>query len=63
MSLFNRVNQLAFDFALCGNYLKIKDHIRLHDNYNHICRMLAKMMANYKNWCGQTLSKTLERKA
>ena len=50
--------EVWLDFALRCGYLKSKDHIKLHDNYDHICRMLTKIMANPKSWCVQISSRT-----
>jgi four helix bundle protein len=43
--------EVWLDFALrCGCISQI-DHIQLRDNYDHICRMLTKMMATPESWC------------
>lgn len=38
-------------FALKCKYLGKDEYTKLQDNYDHICRMLTKMMANPENWC------------
>ncbi len=42
--------EVWLDFALKCKYLGKDEYTELHDNYDHICRMLAKMMANPEKW-------------
>lgn len=43
--------EVWLDFALRCGCISEPDHTRLHDNYDHICRMLTKMMATPESWC------------
>jgi four helix bundle protein len=43
--------EVWLDFALECGYLDKKEHEQLRNNYDHICRMLTKMMANPDIWC------------
>lgn len=43
--------EVWLDFALNYNYLNKADHAQLKDNYDHICRMFSKMMAEPNKWC------------
>lgn len=43
--------EVWLDFALRCGYLDDSDHRHLRDTYDHICRMLTKMMASPKSWC------------
>jgi four helix bundle protein len=43
--------EVWLDFALECGYLAAKEHHELRDNYDHICRMLTKMMADPDSWC------------
>lgn len=43
--------EVWLDFALRCGYLGKTDHTELRDDYDHICRMLTKMMANPESWC------------
>lgn len=43
--------EVWLNFALHCRYLGEKDHMDLADSYDHICRMLTKMMANPTSWC------------
>ena len=43
--------EVWLDFALRCGYLGTTDHTELRDSYDHICRMLTKMMRNPESWC------------
>ena len=43
--------EVWLNFALHCEYLAKADYNELHDNYDHICRMLTKMMTNADSWC------------
>jgi four helix bundle protein len=43
--------EVWLDFAFRCGYLEKTDYTELRDNYDHICRMLTKMMANADSWC------------
>ncbi len=43
--------EVWLDFSLKCKYLADDEYTKLHDNYDHICRMLTKMMASPENWC------------
>ena len=43
--------EVWLDFALRCDYISHSDHIQLRDNYDHICRMLNKMMTTPESWC------------
>ena len=43
--------EVWLNFALQCNYLKKIEYNELHDNYDHICRMLTKMITNPHLWC------------
>lgn len=44
--------EVHLDFALRCGYLRIEEHARLRDHYDHICRQLTKMMDDAESWCG-----------
>jgi four helix bundle protein len=48
--------EVWLDFALQCGYIVETEHVQLRDSYDHICRMLAKMMANPESWCAQAKS-------
>lgn len=43
--------QVWLDFAFACKYLGEIDHSELSDTYDHICRMLGRMMAEPGSWC------------
>ncbi len=43
--------EVWLDFAYECKYLDSTDYAELKDNYDHICRMLTKMMNNPEPWC------------
>lgn len=43
--------EVHLDFVLRCGYLDSATHARLRDHYDHICRQLAKMMANASSGC------------
>lgn len=43
--------EVWLEFALRCSYISNADHTQLVDNYDHICRMLSKMMTNPESWC------------
>ncbi len=43
--------EVWLDFAFNCGYLDKIEHNELRDHYDHICRMLAKMMDNPESWC------------
>ena len=43
--------EVWLDFALRCDYISHSDHIQLRDNYDHICRMLNKMLTTPESWC------------
>jgi four helix bundle protein len=43
--------EVWLDFAMRCNYIEEADHRQLRDNYDHICRMLCKMMTTPERWC------------
>ena len=43
--------EVWLDFANRCGYLNKDDHSDLMDKYDHICRMLTKMMNNPEPWC------------
>lgn len=43
--------EVWLDFALRCGYISNTDQMQLSDNYDHICRMLSKMMTNAESWC------------
>ena len=43
--------EVWLDFALKCGYLDKTDHKDLRDKYDHICRMLTKMMNDPEPWC------------
>lgn len=43
--------EVWLDFALHCSYISTADHTQLADNYDHVCRMLNKMMTNPDGWC------------
>ncbi len=45
--------EVWLDFAMKCEYLEKNDHSELRDNYDHICRMLTKMMNNPEPWCNK----------
>ncbi len=45
--------EVWLDFSLKCNYLNKQDHSELRDNYDHICRMLTKMMDKPEQWCSK----------
>ncbi len=49
--------EVWLDFALHCGYLAEEDHAELRDDYDHIGRMLSKMMDNPEVWCKQYLKK------
>lgn len=55
--------EVWLDFALHCGYLAEADHKELRDNYDHICRMLTKMMGNPESWCKHAISKSVKRRA
>ena len=42
--------EVWLDFALRCDYIPKADPMQLADNYDHVCRMLTKMMADPKSW-------------
>src|SRR5207245_734519 len=44
--------EVHLDFALSCGYLPPEKHSKLHDQYDHICRQLTKMMDDAPSWCG-----------
>lgn len=40
------------DFALDAGYLTPEVHGALRDRYDHVCRMLTRMMQDSATWCG-----------
>ena len=46
--------EVWLDFALYCKYLAETDHSDLKDHYDHICRMLSRMMAKPDKWTIQT---------
>ena len=44
--------EVHLDFALRCGYLAADTHVKLRDQYDHICRQLTKMMADAASWCG-----------
>ena len=38
--------------GVCSFYLPADKHAKLHDQYDHICRQLSKMMDDAPSWCG-----------
>ncbi len=42
--------EVWLDFALKCGYLQNTDYAKLRDNYDHICRMLSKMMTTPESW-------------
>ena len=44
--------EVHLDFALHCGYLAADKHAKLRDDYDHICRQLAKMMNDPSAWCG-----------
>jgi four helix bundle protein len=42
--------EVWLDFALKCGYIGEVDHQPLRDNYDHICRMLTRMMASPESW-------------
>ena len=42
--------EVWLDFALKCGYIGEFDHQPLRDNYDHICRMLTRMMASPESW-------------
>jgi four helix bundle protein len=42
--------EVWLDFAERTGYIDTKQHAALRDEYDHICRMLSKMMANPEVW-------------
>lgn len=44
-------SEVWLDFAFKCKYINKNDHAELHDNYDYICRMLSKMMADPGAWC------------
>lgn len=55
--------EVWLDFAVQCGYLDKTAHADLHDNYDHICRMLTKMMADPEGWCKRATSKSVKREA
>jgi len=49
--------EVWLDFALRCQYLSETDHSEMRDNYDHICRMLSRMMATPDKWCKSFKSK------
>ena len=45
--------EVWLDFALECNYILKSDFEKLSDDYDHICRMLSKMMTESETWCNQ----------
>jgi four helix bundle protein len=45
--------QVHLDFARDCGYLKPEVRDDLFDNYDHICRMLTKMMRDSADWCSR----------
>ncbi|GIK39766.1 MAG: hypothetical protein BroJett011_35990 [Chloroflexota bacterium] len=43
--------EVWLEFALRCSYISNADHTQLADNYDHVCRMLSKMMTNPESWC------------
>ena len=43
--------EVWLDFAHSCEYLVGKDYVELKDSYDHICRMLSKMMKEVNTWC------------
>jgi len=44
-------------FAVKCNYIQQEDFDKLNDDYDHICRMLAKMMSEPETWCNHAINK------
>ena len=44
--------EVHLDFALRCGYLAADMHVKLRDQYDHICRQLTKMMDDAASWCG-----------
>ena len=44
--------EVHLDFALRCGYLSPEMHVRLRDQYDHMCRQLTNMMADAPSWCG-----------
>lgn len=42
--------EVWLDFAEQAGYLDAEQHAKLRDEYDHICRMISKMMANPEAW-------------
>jgi four helix bundle protein len=51
--------EVWLDFALRCEYISKTEHEQLRDNYDHICRMLSKMMATSGSW---TLNSSVNRR-
>lgn len=49
--------EVWLDFAFHCSYLAEKDHTELRDDYDHIGRMLTKMIENPDPWCKAFLRK------
>ena len=45
-------SEVHLDFALRCGYLHPDKHVRLRDQYDHICRQLTKIMDDVASWCG-----------
>ena len=45
--------EVWLDFAMQCNYIEEADYHQLRDNYDHICRMLSKMMTTPERWCNR----------
>ena len=45
--------EVWLNFALKCKYIEETDYKKLSDNYNHICRMLYKMMSEPETWCNR----------
>jgi four helix bundle protein len=43
--------EVHLDFALRCGYLGKEAHVRLRDQYDHVCRQLRKMMSESDTWC------------
>jgi four helix bundle protein len=52
--------QVWLDFALKCGYINTETHAALYDRYDHICRQLAKMMADSGTWLLREAPETYE---
>ena len=49
------------DFAVRCGYLETDDWKMLKDNYDHVCRMLSKMMDKPEAWCHRVVRSGVKR--